>query len=84
MQRSTLGGTHGLVNGSKGVAPACPQVVEQQTTELAVWGGQPGKGFEPVAVTSPVHDRMPVILDPESYDLGSIPECRTSLRFPNC
>jgi putative SOS response-associated peptidase YedK len=31
-------------------------------------GGQKGKGFGPV-VTTPIHDRMPVILGPDAYDL---------------
>ena len=30
--------------------------------------GQEGKGFGPF-VTSAVHDRMPVILDPDAYDV---------------
>ena len=30
-------------------------------------GGQKGKGFGPV-VTTPIHDRMPVMLMPEDYD----------------
>jgi putative SOS response-associated peptidase YedK len=43
---------------------------------LAVSGGQEDKGFEPVAVTLAVHDRMPVILEPDSYDLWLDPWMR--------
>ena len=38
--------------------------------------GPPSKGFGPV-VTSAVHDRMPAILDPKSYDLGLDPEMKS-------
>lgn len=38
----------------------------------------------PNAVTSAVHDRMPVILDPAATTCGLTPECRTSPQFPNC
>jgi putative SOS response-associated peptidase YedK len=38
----------------------------------------------PNAVTAAVHDRMPVILDPDAYDLWLDPECRMWLRYPNC
>jgi hypothetical protein len=51
----------------KGFSPLHPQVVEQQATGLTIWGGQESKGFETVAATSTVHDRMPVILDADSY-----------------
>ena len=42
---------------------------ESNTREICAHAGQPGKRFEPVAVTAAVHDRMQVILDPDSYDL---------------
>ena len=38
------------------------------SAELSHEAGPPSKGFGPV-VTSTVHDRMPVILNADSYDL---------------
>ena len=38
----------------------------------------------PNAVTSAVHDRMPVILDPNSYDLWLDPGLTDGLRCPTC
>jgi putative SOS response-associated peptidase YedK len=38
------------------------------SAEFSPEAGSLGKGFGPV-VTSAVHDRMPVILDPDCYDL---------------
>jgi protein phosphatase len=38
----------------------------------------------PNAVTATVHDRMPVILHPDSYNLWLDPECRMSQRSRNC
>ncbi len=48
--------------------PARPQVVEQQSSGLAVSGSQQGKPSAPVGMTSVVHDGMPVIHDPDGYD----------------
>jgi len=56
-----------FTGGSKGLAPARPQVVEQQTLGLAVSGSQQGKPSAPVGMTSVVHAGMPVIHDPDGY-----------------
>jgi hypothetical protein len=44
-------------------------------TELSHEAGPPSKGFGPV-VTSAVHDRMPVILDPDAFELWFAPGLR--------
>jgi len=44
--------------------------------EIRKWAGQSGKGFETVAVTSAIHDRIPVILDPDGYNLWLDPGMR--------
>jgi SOS response associated peptidase (SRAP) len=38
--------------------------------------GSPSKGSAPVGLTLPIHDRMPVILDPDGYDLWLDPGMR--------
>ena len=38
----------------------------------------------PNALTSAVHDRMPVILDADGYTCGWIRGCAMSARRPNC
>jgi hypothetical protein len=45
------------------------------TTEFSHKAGSPSKGFGAV-VTSPIHDRMPVILDPDAYNLWLDPSMK--------
>jgi len=44
--------------------------------KFSLKAGSPSKRFGPVAVISTVHDRMPVILDPDGYDLWLDPGMR--------
>jgi hypothetical protein len=39
-------------DSSKGLLPVRPQAVEQQAAKLAILGGQPSKGFEPLVVVA--------------------------------
>jgi putative SOS response-associated peptidase YedK len=52
------------------------QVAGKQTTRLTHYGRCSIPTTTPNAATSAVHDRMPVILDPESYDLWLDPGMR--------
>jgi SOS response associated peptidase (SRAP) len=54
--------------GQKGVPRKNRQVSESNAREIREDAGQAGKGSGPVE-TSSVHDHMPVILDPDSYDV---------------
>jgi putative SOS response-associated peptidase YedK len=69
------------MRAGKGKQPYCFEVNDGELFAFAGlwdrWKDASGKAIEtcsiltttPNAVTSPVHDRMPVILDPDSYDL---------------
>ena len=63
---------HALVavapTGQKGVPLENRQVSESKARAIREDAGQAGKGFGPV-VTATVHERMPVILDPDGYEL---------------
>ena len=62
---------------SKRGFPQQPQVFESIAREIGEHAGHAGIGFGPV-VTSPVHDRMPVILDPDGYDLWLDPRMKNA------
>jgi len=62
----------GLMNGPNGKSQAayCFEVNEGELFALAgLWEACSILTTTPNALTAPVHDRMPVILDPDSYDL---------------
>src|ERR1017187_3862852 len=81
-------GFYEWVRTAKAKQPYCFEVNEGQLFAFAGiwdrWKDTSGKLVEtcsiltttPNAVTSPVHDRMPVILDPDSYDLWLDPGMR--------
>ena len=74
-------GFYEWMRAGKGKQPYCFEVNDGELFAFAGlwdrWKDASGKAIEtcsiltttPNAVTSPVHDRMPVILDPDSYDL---------------
>ena len=64
---------HALVavapTGQKGGPLENRQVSESKARAIREDAGQAGKGFGPAGLAFPIHDRMPIILDPDGCEL---------------
>ena len=52
----------------RGLFPSSRNLLNHKGKDSLSGGGHEG-GFGPVWLTLPIHDRMPVILDPDAYDV---------------